>query len=132
MPLTIPRIKISADFGHLILLIPYFQFLYFLFLVSVLATTKFANCKQVYYKRECLWSVPLGIHCLWVWQACGAQARPVVPLTGLWCLWSGLGRPVVAGAPARPLVLLTGLRCPWKDCGAPDKPEVPTTGPWCP
>ena len=62
-PLPIPKIKNSSDFGHLILVVPYFQFFiiifYFLFffLVSVLATTKFANCKQVYMNVLCIYVV---------------------------------------------------------------------------
>ena len=117
---------------------------YILFLVSVLATTKIANCKQVYMHMLCvymLWTLSthqgryqvsesLSVWRTWPWRLksdlksaglwCpSGPARPVVALTGLWCLWSGLGRPVVTGAPARPLVPLTGLRCPWKDCGAP-------------
>ena len=34
------------------------------------------------------------------------NARPLVPLAGLWCPWQ------TCGALARPMVLLTGLWCP--------------------
>ena len=38
VPLPIPKIKTSTDFGHLILVVPYFQFFFFLFLVSHVMT----------------------------------------------------------------------------------------------
>ena len=71
---------------------------------------------------------------LWcLWQACGAPAGQVVPLSGPWCLWLVplLGRWAV--------VLLAGLWCPCQVCGvpgkfcsAPAKPVVPLARLWCP
>ena len=84
VPLPIPKIKNSTDFGHLILVVPYFQF-FFVFYI-------FCFFRPV---------VPLG------------PGRPVVsllgrrcPLTGLWCPWKD------CGAPDKPEMPTTGLWCP--------------------
>ena len=63
-----------------------------------------------------------GLWCPWAltslrcpWRACGASARPLVPL-----------------GPDRTVVSLTNLKCLRQARGAPDRPVVPVLGLWCP
>ena len=83
-PYLYPKLKNSTDFGHLILVVPYFQFFFCFFYI-------------LYFFRPV---VPLG------------PGRPVVsllgrrrPLTGLWCPWKD------CGAPDKPEMPTTGPWC---------------------
>ena len=105
-PLPIPKIKNSSDFGHLVLVVPYFQFfIYFLFFKACGGPDRpllpLGPGRPVVPLGSDRLVVPLG------------SDRPVVPL--------GSDRPVVPLGPDRPVVPL-----------GPDRPVVPLTSLGCP
>ena len=76
-PLPIPKIKNSSDFGHLILVMPYFQFFIFIFILFL-----FLFLRPVVPLGTDRPVVPLGTDRPVV--PLGPD-RPVVPLTSLGC-----------------------------------------------